>query len=146
MAIMPLVDTPQGRRRARVAQRLRDALAVIKADPDAAVTVVALTGMAGVGRNALYANHRPILDGLRVLQAARRPASQCSETLDKGAVLEARLRLLATQNAGLLQRALVAEQRIARLEARNAELVCTLDAIRKPVPIRKPDGTADDEG
>lgn len=46
--------------------------------------------------------------------------------------LEGQVRQLATQNAGLLQRAMTAEQCAAQLEARNAELVRALDAQRKP--------------
>jgi len=134
-------DTPQGRRRERVAERLRAALAAIEADPSASATPAALARMAGVGRNTLYANHRPILDALRALQASRRPRPTAPGRLDDTearAELESKLRALATQNAGLLQRALVAEQRAARLEERNAELARTLDAIRKPAPITAP--------
>ena len=48
--------TPQARRRARTAERLRGALA----------------REAGIGRNAIYANHRTILNELR--QAPMEPA------------------------------------------------------------------------
>jgi len=59
--------------------------------------------------------------------------------------LEARLRMLATQNAGLLQRALTAERRSQRLEERNAELVRTLEAFRQPAAITRPNVTDDDD-
>lgn len=129
-------ETPQGRRRERIAARLRETLAGLEADPGAPVTVAALTRMAGVSRNALYVNHRPVLEALRAIQVTRRPVpavSDCVDTADSRAMMNARLRMLATQNAGLLQRALVAEERAARLETRNAELVRTLDTMRKPI-------------
>ena len=131
-----MADTPQGRRRERIAERLRAALATLEADPDANLTTASLARLAGVARNTLYANHRPILDALNALRAARQPVtSRAIETGGSRAERDAQLRALATQNAGLLQRALAAEQRAARLEDRNAELVRTLDAMRKPVPI-----------
>jgi hypothetical protein len=73
---------------------------------------------------------------LRAIQVTRHPVpvvSDCVDAADSRAMMNARLRTLATQTAGLLQRALVAEERAARLEARNAELVRTLDAMCKPV-------------
>lgn len=131
-------ETPQGRRRERIAARLRETLAALEADPGTPVTVAALTRMARVSRNALYANHRPVLEALRAIQVTRRPVSvvcDCVDAADSRAMMNARLRALATQNAGLLQRALVAEELAARLEGRNAELVRTLDAMCKPVVV-----------
>ncbi len=55
------VDSPQGRRRERVAARLRDALVALRADPVAEISVAALARHAGIGRNALYTNHRAVL-------------------------------------------------------------------------------------
>jgi DNA-binding GntR family transcriptional regulator len=40
-------ETPQGRRRERIAARLRETLAALEADPGAPVTVAALTRRAG---------------------------------------------------------------------------------------------------
>ena len=131
-----MADTPQGRRRERIAERLRASLATLEADPEADLTAASLARLAGVARNTLYASHRPILDALNALRAARQPAlSRVAQTGGSRAEHDAQMRALATQNAGLLQRALAAEQRTARLEDRNAELVRTLDAIRKPAPI-----------
>ncbi len=42
-----------------------------------------------------------------------------------------RVRALATENASLLRRALIAETRVKRLEERNADLVRQLRAQRK---------------
>ncbi len=44
---------------------------------------------------------------------------------------EVRIRALATENASLLRRALIAETRVKRLEERNADLVRQLRAQRK---------------
>lgn len=138
MTPMPAADTPQGRRRERVAERLREALASLAADPSAALTPTALARLAGVGRNTLYANHRPILDALKALRVARQPAPAGPSRADTRAELDSRMRALATQNAALLQRALAAEQRAQRLETRNAELVRARDAARRPSLIATP--------
>lgn len=61
-------DTPQGRRRERVATRLREALAVLRADPESEISVAALARHAGIGRNALYTNHRAVLEDLSTLR------------------------------------------------------------------------------
>lgn len=119
-------DTPQARRRERVAERLREALATLERDPDAELTPSALARLAGVSRNTIYAGHRPILDALVALRTARTPAekphAERAEDRASRAELASKMRSLATQNAGLLQRALVAEQRVADLEMRNGEL------------------------
>lgn len=143
-----LADTPQGRRRERIAARLQEALAALRADPAAELTAAALARRAGIGRNALYTNHRPALDDLRALQAERSPAP-CSkvppdESGEKGEG-EVRIRALATENASLLRRALVAETRVKRLEERNADLVRELRAQHKVtvVPVAG-SGTAEE--
>ena len=76
--------TPQARRRARTEARLREALARLLHDGSRRPTVAALAREAGVGRNAIYANHRTILDELR--QAATRPGtgSQLESDADHG--------------------------------------------------------------
>jgi hypothetical protein len=50
--------TPQARRRARTAERLREALAHLLRDGSRRPTVAALAREAGIGRNAIHANHR----------------------------------------------------------------------------------------
>jgi hypothetical protein len=135
--------TPQARRRARTEARLREALARLLHDGSRRPTVAALAREAGVGRNAIYANHRTILDELR--QAATRPGtgSQLESDADRGlehrrviAGLKNQLRQLATQNAALLKRALDAEAKTARLDRRAAQLTREIDEIRRPVPLR----------
>jgi hypothetical protein len=135
--------TPQARRRARTEARLREALARLLHDGSRRPTVAALAREAGVGRNAIYANHSTILDELR--QAATRPGtgSQLESDADRGlehrrviAGLKNQLRQLATQNAALLKRALDAEAKTARLDRRAAQLTREIDEIRRPVPLR----------
>ena len=64
---------PQARRRARTAERLREALARLLRDGSRRPTVAALAREAGVGRNAIYANHNTILDELRQPSAVVEP-------------------------------------------------------------------------
>lgn len=129
-----LADTPQGRRRERIAARLQEALATLRADPTAELTAAALARRAGIGRNALYTNHRSALEDLRDLRAER-PPMRCQKGFpDEGGGKgdgEVRIRALATENASLLRRALIAETRVKRLEERNADLVRQLRAQRK---------------
>lgn len=137
-------DTPQARRREHVAERLRAALATLEADITATLTPTALARLAGVGRNTLYAGHRPILDALAALRAAREPApSSCDpdrRSPESIAEMRAQLRSLATQNAALLQRALVAELRTQQLEVRNASLIRSIDKLSRPaVLVTSPD-------
>lgn len=139
-------DTSQGRRRERVATRLREALAVLRADPESEISVAALARHAGIGRNALYTNHRAVLEDLRALQAERSPASGQDEVpkLDGGkGEAEVRIRVLATENASLLRRALIAESRAKRLEERNADLVRELRDRRNVamLPIAPPNAS-----
>lgn len=140
--------TPQARRRARTDTRLHDALAGLASDPVAVPTVAALARAAGVGRNIIYTHHAGVLDELRDLQAKRAVATEATtEHADQTRVAlrgaEARLLVLATHNAGLLKRAVEAEQRAERLERRNAQLVQELDRTRRPVPIRPAAGKHD---
>lgn len=133
--------TPQARRRARTDTRLHEALAGLASDPVAAPTVAALARAAGVGRNIIYTHHACVLDELRDLRAKRAVATDAiadhaDETRLALRGAESRLLALATQNAGLLKRAVEAEQRAERLERRNAQLVQELDRTRRPVPIR----------
>ena len=135
--------TPQARRRARTEARLREALARLLHDGSRCPTVAALAREAGVGRNAIYANHRAILDELR--QAATRPGigSHVESDTDRGlehrrviAGLKNQLRQLATQNAALLKRALNAEAKAVRLDRRASQLTREIDEMHRPVPLR----------
>src|SRR6516164_7781841 len=139
---------PQARRRARTAERLREALARLLRDGSRRPTVATLAREAGVGRNAIYANHRAILDELRQAAAQHGADSQGESYIDRGnehrrviAELKNQLRQLATQNAALLKRALDAEANAARLDRRAARLTRTIDEMRQPVPLRVTEAT-----
>ena len=130
--------TPQARRRARTEARLREALARLLHDGSRRPTVAALAREAGVGRNAIYANQRAILD-----QAATRPGIGSHDDTDRGlehrrviAGLKNQLRQLATQNAALLKRALNAEAKAVRLDRRASQLTREIDEMHRPVPLR----------
>ncbi len=148
IATMPEAgETPQARRRARVEQRLRDALTTLRSDPNLPLTAAALARLAGISRNTLYANHRVVLDDLRELCLPRaslpdRPTPQSVEpTLP---AVKAQLIAVTTQNAGLLQRALAAEQRADQLESRNAQLVRQLRMLGLPTALNSPLSTSSD--
>ncbi len=135
------LSTPQARRRANTDTRLREALGVLAKDPSTAPTVAGLARAAGVGRNIIYTHHAGVLGALRELQSQREGATETAageadRTRSVLRLAEARNIALATHNAGLLKRAVEAEQRAERLERRNAQLVQELDRIRRPVPIR----------
>jgi hypothetical protein len=139
--------TPQARRRARTAERLREALARLLHDGSRRPTVAALAREAGVGRNAIYANHSAILDELH-RAATRHGDSRLESDTDRGlehrrviAELKDQLRQLATQNAALLKRALDAEAKAARLDRRAAQLTREIDEMRRPVPLRVMEAT-----
>jgi hypothetical protein len=133
--------TPQAKRRASTAARLREALHRLTQDASRRPTIAALAREAGVGRNAIYANHREILGEL---QRAARPGRMAPEPERANPVeherrliveLKLQLRQFATQNAALLKRALDAEQRAERLDRRNAQLVREVDAVRRPAAL-----------
>jgi AcrR family transcriptional regulator len=135
--------TPQARRRARTAERLREALTRLLRDGSHRLTVAALAREAGVGRNAIYANHSAILDEMRQAATTHGVNSQVERDADHGlehrrviTELKNQLRQLTTQNAALLKRALGAEANAARLDRRAAQLAREIDEMRRPVPLR----------
>jgi hypothetical protein len=107
-----------------------------------------LARRAGIGRNALYTNHRSVLDDLRDLQAARSPTQGPDAPPDKAGGKgdsDERVRVLATENASLLRRALIAETRAKRLEERNAGLARELNERRNlAVMSVRPSGDAEE--
>jgi hypothetical protein len=114
--------TPQARRRARTEARLREALARLLHDGSRRPTVAALAREAGVGRNAIYANHSTILDELR--QAATRPGtdSQVESEADCGlehrrVIAGLRINYGGSPKCGA-KRALDVEAKAARLDRR----------------------------
>jgi hypothetical protein len=140
--------TPQARRRARTAERLREALAHLLRDGSRRPTVAALAREAGIGRNAIYANHRTILNELRQAATRNGADSQGERDADRGlehrrviAELKNQLRQLATQNAALLKRALDAEAKATRLDRRAAQLAREIDDMRRPIPLRLTEAT-----
>lgn len=138
--------TPQQRRHAQTKARLREALQKLSADPVQPLTAAALAREAGIGRNALYTGHADVLGELRTLAAQLAAASKVSRR-DREADGEEIRRLekdkqkLATQNAGLLRRALDAEERLKRSEDRNAQLLREIAKLRAPAVV--PRGNAD---
>jgi len=132
--------TPQARRRARVAERIRQALDRLAADPSASLTAAGLAREAGIGRNALYTNHREMLDEMEALRAARSGPSNSDKTRTTTPAPTSELetiKALATQNAALLDRATKAESRAELLEQRNAHLNRMLKEMRAPVNLRE---------
>lgn len=110
------------------------------------LTIAVLAREAGVGRNAIYTNHRGILDELARIRQSRaapdRRAGADQERVEQRAIIEDlqhRLRRLATENTGLLKRAVEAEERAARADRRSAQLTREIDAMRRPIAFRRPD-------
>jgi AcrR family transcriptional regulator len=132
---------PQQKRRDATAQRLRAALArlLLAQERGAKLSVAALAREAGVGRNAIYVNHRDVIAEL--LEAAPHQidatvASKEAPETDWRAVateLREQVRGLATENARLLRRAQDAELATARVEKRAAKREAQLRALQSPV-------------
>jgi hypothetical protein len=105
------------------------------------LTVAALAREAGVGRNAIYTNHRAMLDALQAAAAAgtSRPLASWQGKLDE---LHATIRAMKqeerrmiSENALLLQRARSAEAEAERYRRHHARLVAERDVALRTVPI-----------
>ena len=149
---MPTRSTanPDDRRIKATAEKLRAALDRLtngsSEQPAASIrrlTVAALAREAGVGRNAIYANHRDILDAL--IRARRRQSvpdriTTMGDTLveQRGVIdnMQQQIRQIVTENAGLLQRAIEAERRAERAERRSAHLTKEIVVLRGPAVLR----------
>jgi hypothetical protein len=103
-------------------------------------TVATLAREAGVGRNAIYTNHRALLEELR--QAALKVSPKAAQREDK--LVEQRMtietlklneRRMITENAVLLKRALDSEAQADRHCKQNARLIAERDAGLRPVSI-----------
>jgi hypothetical protein len=103
-------------------------------------TVATLAREAGVGRNAIYSNHRDLLEELR--QAALKVSPKAAQREDK--LVEQRMtiealklneRRMITENAVLLKRALDSEAQADRHCKQNARLIAERDAGLQPVSI-----------
>ena len=88
------------------------------------LTVATLSREAGVCRNAIYTNHRGILEALAkagkhcaVLDPSTALYRKLAEQRAVIAALQLQLRQLATENAGLLRRVVEAERRAERTAA-----------------------------
>jgi hypothetical protein len=143
---------PHDRRMRATAEKLRAALdRLVRGTPERLasrhsahrLTVAELAREAGVARNAIYTNHRDILDELG--QARRR--GTVPDRLDtteqkiaeqRAAIddMQIQVRQLATENAALLRRAVEAERLADRVDRRNADLTRQIDALRRPAVLR----------
>lgn len=141
---------PHDRRMQATAEKLRAALARLTGDPDGSptasvqhLTVAALAREARVGRNAIYTNHRDILDDLARARQRQHMPDRAAIMQDKAAEqraviddMQCQIRQLATENAGLIRRAIEAERRADRAERRSAQLTREIDAHRRPAILR----------
>lgn len=151
---------PHDRRMQATAEKLRAALDRLAGESDGPptasirrLTVAALAREARVGRNAIYANHRDILDELTRIRQRQRVPSPIVAITDKVAeqravvdAMQCQLRQLATENAGLMRRAIEAERRADRAEHRSAQLTKELDSHRRPRLLRSSEGEHRDDG
>jgi hypothetical protein len=107
------------------------------------LTVAALAREAGVARNAIYTKHRDILDELAQARSRETVPDRLNSTKQKRAKhravvddMQIKIRQLATENAGLLRRAVEAERLAERADRRSAELTRQIDALRRPTILR----------
>jgi hypothetical protein len=143
--------SPYEKRRQATALRLSAALArLVNGTPchpslkgqSYRLSVTVLAREAGIGRNAIYTNHRNLIDELTQAATNLTNSRQAGSSQDNLATLRAmhdelkgQNRRLATENAALLKRALDAEARAARLERRVAQLTQELRKVRRPAPL-----------
>ena len=109
--------TPQQKRRDATRQELKAALArLVASGHPRRLSVAVLAREAGVGRNAIYANHADVITELRraaMELVSAQPVMEKAPTVTDWRAVAADFRgqnqLLATENARLLKRALDAE-------------------------------------
>jgi hypothetical protein len=106
------------------------------------LTVATLAREARVGRNAIYTNHRTVIEDLRRADRHRVVPDKLTKWEDKLAqqrsllqVLQIEERRLVTENAALLKRVLDAEAASARHQKQNARLIAERDRALKPIPL-----------
>jgi hypothetical protein len=105
------------------------------------LTVAALAREAGVGRNAIYTNHRAVLDALQAAADAgtARPPTSWHDKLDELRAtiqtMKQEERRMISENALLLQRARSAEAEAERYRRHHARLVAERDVALRTVPI-----------
>ncbi|MGY0794092.1 hypothetical protein ACW7BJ_32460 [Azospirillum argentinense] len=103
-------------------------------------TVACLAREAGVARNAIYTNHRTVIDDLHAIAAnPMKPVTTWQDKLDElhGLIrtMKQEQRRLVSENALLLQRALSAEAEAGRHRRHNAKLIAERDTALRAVPI-----------
>jgi len=106
------------------------------------LTITTLAREARVGRNAIYTNHRSMIEELRRARDRRVVPEKLVVWEDKLAqqrdlirVLQIEKRRLVTENAVLLKRTLEAEAEVERQKRYNARLIAERDRAVKPVPL-----------
>lgn len=106
------------------------------------LTVATLAREARVGRNAIYTNHRSMIDELRRASHRKVVPEKLAAWEDKLAqqrsliqVLQIEERRLVTENAALLKRILEAETEADRQKRHNARLIAERDHAVRPVPL-----------
>jgi superoxide dismutase len=109
----------------------------------ARLTVAALAREASVARNAIYTNHRDILAELAQAQkrgtAPDRLDSREQKIAEQFAAIndmQVQIRQLATENAGLLRRAIEAERLAERADRRSAQLMRQIDSLHRPALLQ----------
>jgi hypothetical protein len=140
------------KRLAQTHRKLREALDRLihgAADPALHVerdhfSVARLAREAGVARNAIYTNHRVIIDALRQAEAEQQVPSRLETWRDKLAqqravidTLTIQQRRLATENAALLKRALDAEAQAERHRRQHARLLEKWTSDRSPITLAR---------
>ena len=143
--------TPHEKRLRNTVRKLREALERlvkgIPTHPDLEkrtyrLTVATLAREARVGRNAIYTNHRSMIDELRRASDRKIVPENLATWEDKLAqqraliqVLQIEERRMVTENAVLLKRILEAETEVERQKRHNARLIAERDRAAKPVPF-----------
>jgi len=136
--------TPQQKRRDATREELKAALArLVASGHPRRLAVAVLAREAGVGRNAIYANHADVIAELRraarervLAQPVVEKPSAVADWRAVAADLRCQNQLLATENARLLKRALDAEPAAARSEKQAAALRGELRKTGEPVRVR----------
>lgn len=147
---MPRSLNPYEKRRRAIEARLRDALErLVQGRPAHAtnqngnrLTVAALAREAGVGRNAIYTNHRAFLEMLAAAAVgSSAPPTSWQDKIDELhsliRAMKAAERRQITQNAQLLARARDAEAQADRHRRHNARLIAERDTALRAVPLER---------
>nr|AJW29951.1 hypothetical protein pLM19O2_p6 [Ochrobactrum sp. LM19] len=145
--------TPQEKRLRNTDRKLREALErLVKGLPthpdlqkrSYRLTVTTLAREARVGRNAIYTNHRPLVEELRRASERKIIPEKLADWQDKLAqqsaliqVFQIEQRRIVTENAVLLKRILEAETEVERQKRHNARLIAERDRIVKSVPLAR---------